>query len=67
MTDADYPAAMEELNRLVDLDPEEDPPDGMRLVALCEEIAAYERARYPFEPPTAEEAAAFRREQEGKP
>lgn len=48
------------------MDPPADSPEGRLLRALAAATESYERERYPIAPPTAEEAAAFRAEQESK-
>lgn len=64
MTHEEYREKMEELRRLMMIDPEKGTPEGDRLLALAIEIEAYEKVKYPIEKPTPGEAAAFRREQE---
>jgi len=49
---------------LIELDPPADSPEGRLLVSMSAAAENYEKARYPIDPPTPEEAAEFRKEQE---
>lgn len=61
-TDADHKAALSQISALMDA--EAGTPDAAKLVELAEAVEAYEAKRYPIDPPTPEQAIAFRREQE---
>jgi len=58
--DAEHALALAEVDRLMQLTP----VDGDRLELFAALIVMYEKVRFPIEEPTAEEAAAFRAEQE---
>ncbi|NQV56791.1 MAG: transcriptional regulator [Rhodospirillales bacterium] len=64
-TDTDYEAALLELEKLIDLDPEKNSADGHRLQALILVIGAYEDEHYPIDPPDPIEAVKFRMDQMG--
>jgi len=66
-TDADYRAALAQAERLFEL-PQEPAPDnaeGAYFDALVTLIDAYERKRYPIDPPDPIDAIKFRMEQGG--
>ena len=62
-SEADYAAALEEVERLWGA--AAGTPDGDRLDVLATLISAYEAARVPLEPPDPIEAITFRLEQQG--
>lgn len=62
-TDADYRAALGEIESLMDADV--DTPDGDRLDVLVTLVEAYEHDHFPMELPDPVEAIRFRMEQQG--
>jgi antitoxin component HigA of HigAB toxin-antitoxin module len=50
LTEADYDAALVELDKIFDAD--DDTPEGKRLMELADMIEAYEKVHYPIPPPT---------------
>lgn len=62
-TEADYDAALEEVERLWGA--KSDTPDGDRLDVLATLIEVYEAKHYPMDPPDPVEAIQFRMEQQG--
>ena len=64
-TEADYLAALQEVSRLIDLDPSMDSPPGERLEVLGTLIQAYEARHYPIYPPDPIDAIKFRMDQSG--
>src|SRR5690606_31722410 len=64
-TEADYKAALKEISRLVEHDPDIGTPDGDRLDVLSTLVQAYEAKHYPIDPPDPIEAIKFRMEQAG--
>ena len=64
-TAADHRAALREVSRLVDLDPEVGTADGDRLDVLSTLVEAYERKHFPMNAPDPIEAIKFRMEQSG--
>ncbi|MDR0672928.1 MAG: transcriptional regulator [Zoogloeaceae bacterium] len=64
-TEADYRAALSEVSRGFDAEPEPGTPEGDRFEILLTLIAAYEAARFPVDLPDPVEAIRFRMEQEG--
>lgn len=62
-TEADYEAALREINRLWGAKP--DTPEGDRLEVLGVLVECYEKEHFPIDAPTAIEAIAFRIEQMG--
>ena len=64
-TEDDYRAVLAEVSDLVDLDPEIDTPEGVRLDVLATLVEAYERKHYPIGPPDPIEAIKFHMEQQG--
>jgi HTH-type transcriptional regulator / antitoxin HigA len=62
-TDADYAAAVVEVERLMDAVP--DTPEGDRLDVLATLVQAYEDAHWPMELPDPIDAIRFRMEQAG--
>lgn len=67
MNDAEYQAALVELDALLDRADAEFASDATAVHALVAEIEKYEEVHYPTRRPTPEEAAEFRREQEAPP
>lgn len=66
MTYDEYRASMRELGSLMHKDPLKITPSELaRIDGLAIRCEAYEKEHFPIEPPTPEEAAAFRLEQEG--
>jgi HTH-type transcriptional regulator/antitoxin HigA len=63
-TDADYEAALKEIERLWGA--AENTPDGDRLDVLITLVDVYERQRYPIDIPDPIQAIQFRLDQEGK-
>jgi hypothetical protein len=66
MNRADYIDALEEISRLIRLDPDPQTAEGRRLTVLAMLVEGYERAAFSFETPTPEELAEFRRTEKGK-
>jgi HTH-type transcriptional regulator / antitoxin HigA len=64
-TDQDYRAALREVSRLVELDPEPGTEEGDRLDVLATLVEAYEAKRFPVDAPDPVEAIKFRMEQAG--
>jgi HTH-type transcriptional regulator/antitoxin HigA len=66
-TEADYEAALAEVEVFFDMEPEPEPgtPDGDRFDVLATLIVAYEAQHYPIDPPDPIEAIKFRMEQQG--
>jgi len=64
-TDADHRAALQEISRLMESDPELGTPDGDRLDILVTLVQAFETTHYPIDPPDPIEAIKFRMEQAG--
>lgn len=62
-TEADYEAALAEVERLWGA--KSDTPDGDRLDVLATLIEVYEAKHYPMDPPDPIEAIKFRMEQQG--
>ncbi len=62
-TDADYRAALEEIETLMMADP--DTPEGEKLDVLVTLVEAYERKHYPLDLPDPVEAIKFEMEQKG--
>ena len=62
LTEPEYAAALARLDVLIDALP--DTPEDAELLALSDAIEEYEDVYYIIDPPTAEAAAEFRREQE---
>lgn len=62
-TEADYEAALEEVERLWGA--KSGTPDGDRLDVLATLIEVYETKHYPMDPPDPVEAIKFRMEQQG--
>lgn len=62
-TEADYDAALAEVDGLMDA--EVDTPKGDRLDVLATLVEAYEARRHPIDPPDAIAAIRFRMEQQG--
>ncbi|MFA7680033.1 MAG: transcriptional regulator [Pigmentiphaga sp.] len=64
-TEADYQAALKEISRLMESDPEIGTPDGDRLDVLATLVQAYEAKQFPIDLPDPIEAIKFRMEQAG--
>ena len=64
-TEADHRAALADISRLMEADPEPGTPDGDRLDVLATLVEAYEARHYPVAPPDPIEAIKFRMDQEG--
>jgi HTH-type transcriptional regulator/antitoxin HigA len=64
-TEADYSAALKQISRLMETDPEIGTADGDRLDVLATLVEAYERKHYPIPAPDPVEAIKFRMEQAG--
>jgi HTH-type transcriptional regulator/antitoxin HigA len=64
-TEQDYKVALQEVSRLVDLDPEVDSDEGARLEVLSTLVEVYESRHFPIEAPSPVEAIRFRMEQAG--
>ena len=62
-TEADYDAALEEVERLWGA--KSDTPEGDRLDVMATLIDAYEAKHHPMDPPDPVEAIGFRMEQQG--
>ena len=61
-TESEYNSAMEQIDKLFFSDLES--PEASTLMRLLDDVEAYEEAKYPIDPPTPDEAKAFRKEQE---
>ena len=64
-SDADHAAALQNIETLMDVDPELGTPEGDLLDILATLVEAYERKHFPIEPPDPVEAIKFRMEQQG--
>ena len=64
-THADYKAALKEVSRLVELDPDAGSPQGDRLDVLSTLVQVYESREFPIDLPDPIEAIKFRMEQAG--
>ena len=64
-TKQDYRAALREVSRLMDLDPDIGTPNGDKLDVLATLVQAYEATHYPIAAPDPIEAIKFRLEQSG--
>lgn len=64
-TEADYKAALKEVSRLIEGDPDINTPDGDRLDVLTTLVQAYEAKQFPISLPDPIEAIKFRMEQAG--
>lgn len=64
-TEADHEAALAEIERLMDLDPDLDSPEGDRLDVLATLVEAYEARHFPIEAPDPIAAIEFCMEQRG--
>jgi HTH-type transcriptional regulator/antitoxin HigA len=64
-TDAEYRAALAELERLVGLDPDPNTPDGDKLELLALLVEEYETEKYQFNTPDPIDALLFRMDQQG--
>ena len=64
-TEADHEAALAEIERLIDLDPDLDTPEGDRLDVLATLVEAYEEKHFPIDPPDPIAAIEFCMEQRG--
>ena len=63
-TDRQYRRCLAEVSKLVAKDPSPKTAEGARLELLAKLVEAYEKVRFPFEKPDAEEAIQFRMEQQ---
>lgn len=64
-TEADHRAALKEVSRLMEEDPDIGTPDGDRLDVLATLVQAYETKHFPIDLPDPIEAIKFRMEQAG--
>jgi HTH-type transcriptional regulator/antitoxin HigA len=64
-TDADHEAALAEIERLMDLEPDLDTPDGDRLDVLAILVEVYEATHFPIDAPDPVAAIEFCMEQRG--
>lgn len=64
-TAADYKAALKEVSRLMESDPDIGTPDGDHLDVLATLVQAYEAKHFPIDLPDPVEAIKFRMEQAG--
>ncbi|AZG09404.1 transcriptional regulator [Pigmentiphaga sp. H8] len=64
-SEADYKAALKDISRLMESDPEPGTPDGDRLDILATLVQAYEARHFPIDLPDPVEAIKFRMEQAG--
>ncbi len=60
----EYEAAVKEVAAGISDDYELDSPECMRFLEMVCVVEGYEKKHFPIDPPTPEEAAAFRKEQE---
>lgn len=58
-TEADYEAALVEVERLMDVNPQLDTPEGDRLDILATLVEAYEAKHFPIDPPDPVDAIEF--------
>jgi len=61
---AEYEAALARISALMDAESETAEAEELNVLALL--VEAYEAKHWPIDPPTPEEAARFRREQESR-
>lgn len=64
-TETDHKAALKEISRLMEEDPDIGTPDGDRLDVLATLVQAYETKHFPIDLPDPIEAIKFRMEQAG--
>ncbi|NYT25524.1 transcriptional regulator [Alcaligenaceae bacterium] len=64
-TETDHKAALKEISRLMESDPDIGTPDGDRLDVLATLVQAYEAKHFPIDLPDPVEAIKFRMEQAG--
>lgn len=64
MTDEEYEKKLERIEKLMTSDPDPDSLEGLLLMALAKEVEVYEKGRFKFDTPNAEEMAQFRKERE---
>ena len=64
-SEADYDAALEEIERYFESEPEPGTPDADRFDLLALIVEDYERKRWPIEPPDAIDAIRYRMEMGG--
>jgi HTH-type transcriptional regulator / antitoxin HigA len=64
-TESDHKAALKEISRLMESDPEPGTPDGDRLDILATLVESYEARHFPIDLPDPIEAIKFRMEQGG--
>lgn len=63
-SEQEYEAALAEADTYFESNPLKASPEGQRFEEVIQALVKYEDEHYPIRPPTPEEAAAFRREQE---
>lgn len=63
--EADYREALDEAERLVELDPQRGSPEGDRLELFATLLESYEKERFQFELPDPIDAIRFRMDQQG--
>ena len=61
-SEADYDAALEEIERYFEIEPKPDTPEADRFDLLALIIEDYERKRWPIEPPDTVDAIRYRME-----
>jgi HTH-type transcriptional regulator/antitoxin HigA len=64
-TEADYEAALDRIDALMENDPEPVSEEGEELELLCLLVGRYEEEKYPMDPPDPISAIKFRMEQAG--
>jgi len=64
-TETDYKAALKEVSKLMDIEPEQGTAERDRFEVLVTLVEAYEAKHYPIDPPDPIEAIKFRMEQQG--
>ena len=64
-TEADHRAALAEIERLMDMDPDMDTPEGDRLDVVATLVEAYEAKHFPIDAPDPIAAIKFCMEQRG--
>lgn len=63
--EAEYRTFLSEVERLAELDPEPDSPEGLRLELLSLLVEEYEKRHFPFDKPDPIEAIKFRMNEQG--
>ena len=61
----EHEKALEEIDRLMDLDPLPGTPEADQLDVLFALVEKYEKERFPMKPPALVETIKFRREEQG--